>query len=223
MAKNPKTTTKKKKGPVKREYNEIRLKAKAANERMRQLEKKGYDTGAYKAVQAKLKMIGRPQTKAGKYRFSESARYTYNEMEQLNKILDQFLGSKTSTLSGTKEYYQKVYDTANKNLHLDQYGISKQDYLNFWENMPANQKDRLYGSSEIITMFRAYYLKNKQLKAADRMTPEEIAAAIENNNNKTLKDAQKRLGLDYKDVKKIRTADKEEELRKDAEELFRGK
>ena len=221
MAKS--TKTKAKKGPVKREYNKIRLKAKAANERMRQLEKQDYNTGAYKAVQAKLKMIGRPQTKGGKYRFSESARYTYNEMEQLDKILNKFLGSKTSTLTGTKEFYQQVYDTANDNLRLDQYGISKQDYLDFWENMPAKQKDRLYGSSEIITMFRAYYLKNEKLKPEDRLTPEEIAAAIENNNNKTLKDAQKRLGLDYKDVKKIRTADKEEELRKEAEDLFRGK
>lgn len=181
----------------KRFYSELRLKEKAANERMRQLEKAGINSPAYQAIQARLEVLGK-QTKGNRgRRFSETGKATYNEKELLLKILDEFLGMKTSKLTGAREYERDVWNNANKNNRLSQAGISRDDWLKFWESMP-DRKDRLYGSSQIVAMVRAYSIKNAQLSAEDKMTPEEIAAEIQ--SGKTLKDAYKSLGLTPSEV-----------------------
>ena len=179
-------------------YKDLRLKEKAANERMRQLEKAGLNSPAYQAVQAKLEILGK-QTKGDRgRRFSETGKATYNEMETLNKILDDFLYNyETSTLKGARQYEREVWDNANANNQLTDAGISREDWLEFWKNMP-DKKDRLYDSEHYVSMIRAYTIKNGQLTDDNKMSMAEIADEIEASKN--LKDAYNRIGLTYKEV-----------------------
>jgi uncharacterized protein YukE len=179
-------------------YRDLRLKQKAANERMRQLEKAGLNSPAYQAVQAKLEILGK-QTKGDRgRRFSETGKATYNEMETLNKILDEFLYDyQTSTLKGARQYERDVWENANANNQLTDAGISRDDWLEFWKNMP-DRKDRLYESEHYVSMIRAYTIKNGQLDDDNKMTMAEIAEEIEASKN--LKDAYKRIGVTYKEV-----------------------
>lgn len=183
-------------------YNDLRLKEKAANERMRQLEKKGLNSPAYQSVQAQLEILGK-QTKGNRgRRFSETGKATYNEAELLNKILDNFLYEQsTSTVKGAKEYQKDVWESANENNKLSEAGISKDDWLHFWESMP-DKKERMYGSSQIVAMVRAYSIKNNKLDDQDKMSVEEIADEIQNSKN--LKSAYKALGLKYDEVSNAR-------------------
>ena len=185
----------------KRFYKELRLKEKAANERMRQLELRGIKSPAYLAVQAQLELLGK-RTKGDRgRRFSETGKATYAEMEVLNKMLDEFLGQQTSTIKGAKQYERDVWETANKNQKLAEAGISKKDWLDFWAAMP-DRKERLYGSSQIVAMIRSYTIKNKNKSDDQKMSVQEIAQEIQ--NSKDLKSAYKSLGLDRSEVNKAR-------------------
>ena len=186
----------------KRFYNDLRLKAKAANERMRQLEIAGIKSPAYQAVQAQLEVLGKSTKGERGRRFSETGKATYNEMELLNRILENFLyEQKTSTLRGAREYERDVWTSANKNNKLSEAGISRDDWLNFWAAMP-DKKDRLYGSTQIVAMMRAYKMKNGELTDENQMSVEEIADEIQ--ASKTLKNAYKALGLTYTEVSNAR-------------------
>ena len=205
----------------KRLYPELRLKAKAANERMRQLEKAGLNSPAYQAIQAKLEVLGK-QTKGSRgRRFSETGKATYNEAELLTKILDEFLKYDTSTLTGARKYEADVWNSANKNNQLAAAGISRGDWLKFWESMP-DRKDRLYGSSQNVAMIRAFTIKREQIQnmsdkeraklikegkltdeqleqfTDDKFSVQEIADEIQASKN--LKNAYARLGLTYSEV-----------------------
>ena len=186
-----------------RYYKELRLKQKAANERMRQLEKAGIESPAYRALQARLEVLGRQRKGSRGRRFSETGKATYNEMEIQNKILDEFLyGQSTSTVRGARQYYDNVWQSANENNNLTEAGISRDEWLNFWQSMPADKNERIYGSSQIVNIIQAYSMKNGQLEAEGKMSVEEIAHAIQ--NSKSLKDAYNSLGITYKDVKAAR-------------------
>ena len=185
-------------------YDEnLRLKAKRANERMRQLEKAGLESPAYQAIQARLEILGKTRKGTRGRRFSESGRATYQEREILNKILDEFLyGQTTSTVKGARDYYDSIWASANKNNKLDAAGISREDWFNFWENMPSDKKDRLYGSSQIVNIIQAYSIKSGKLEPENKLSMEEIADAIQ--SSKDLKSAYKAVGLTYKDVSNVR-------------------
>lgn len=177
----------------KRLYSDLRLKEKAANERMRQLEKAGIKSPAYLNVQAKLEVLGKATKGERGRRFSETGKATYNEKELLNKILDEFLyNEKTSTLAGAKEYERNVWESANKNNKLAAAGISREDWLAFWQAMP-DRKERLYGSTQIVAMMRAYSMKNAKLEDENKLSVQEIADEIQNSKN--LKSAYRALGL----------------------------
>ena len=180
-------------------YSELRRKAKQANQRMVRLEKAGLNSPAYQAVQAKLEMLGKSTKGNRGRRFSETGKATYNEMEILNKILDEFLSNqKTSTVKGATQYQESVWNAARENYDLDEAGITREDWLSFWESMP-DRKDRLYGSEQIVAMVRAYSMKNDELEAEDKMSMSEIADAIQ--SQRTLKDAYNSLGLTGSEVR----------------------
>ena len=177
---------------------ELRLMEKAANERMRQLEKAGIKSPAYQAVQAQLEVLGKTTKGDRGRRFSESGKGTYNERELLNKILKEFLyDSKTSTLTGAKQYEQDVWETANKNAKLSDIGITRDEWLEFWQTMP-DKKERLYGSSQLVAMMRAYTKKNGELDDENKMSMQELAEEIQASKN--LKDAYKKLGITTSEV-----------------------
>lgn len=187
-----------------RKYEDLRLLQKRANMAMKRLERLGINSPAYQAVQARLEILGRPANAQIGRRFSETGRATYNEYEMQKKILKEFLGMKTRTQAGAKEWIQNVWEGAvnsDKDLKLKEAGITREDWLEFWANMPSNQKDRTFGSEVIVKMLRTYSYKNKQLKDEDKMSISEIADAIQ--NSKDVKSAYKSLGISYRDVSKV--------------------
>ena len=173
-------------------YSDLRLKEKAANERMRQLEKHGIKSPSYLAVQAKLEVLGKATKGDRGRRFSETGKATYSEKMLLSKILDEFLGMETSTLKGAKEYERNVWESANKNNKLAAAGITRDDWLAFWQAMP-DRKERIYGSTQIVAMMRAYSMKNAKLEDENKLSVQEIADEIQNSKN--LKSAYRALGL----------------------------
>ena len=184
----------------KRFYKDLRTLAKRANQRMVELEKRGMKTGAYEAVQGFLEMAGVKSRKAGGRRFSETGKATYNEYELMKKFVNRFLEAKTSTVTGTKQFYNTVFETANKNLELEKYGISKEEYMSIWENLPNKKRDRLYGSGTTIKMVATALRKGKeQAQDGERVSVKEIIEEIQASKN--TKDAYKRLGITYKDMK----------------------
>lgn len=157
---------------------ELKRLQKVANERMRQLEKQGIKSPAYKAVQAKLEMIGR-QTKGDRgRRFSETGRATYNEGELQKRILKEFIEADTSTLKGAKSYYDRVWETAQTNNKLASSGISREQWFEFFENMPDSKKDRMFYSQQ-VKIFKAFMRKNGELVDEGKISIEEIADSIQ--------------------------------------------
>lgn len=188
---------------LKRKYNDLRLLQKRANQAMVRLERLGIKSPAYMAVQAKLEMIGRQKSDRIGRRFSESGIATYNEYEHQKKILEDFLGSKTRTQKGAKQWVEDVWQGAldsKKKLELRDSGITKDQWLDFWQEMPARQKDRLLGSEVIVKLVRTYTSKNKELRDDQKLSMQEIADAITESQN--VKQAYKKLGLSYEDTKK---------------------
>lgn len=183
----------------KRFYKELRTLAKRANQRMVELERRGMDTAAYNAVQGYLEMAGVKKNKATGRRFSETGKATYNEMQVMKKFLNRFLGAKTSTVTGTKKFYEDVWQGAERNLNISNYDITKDEYMQIWESLPNKKKDRLYGSGTIIKMVSTALRKNEQEKDENALTVAEIITEIQASKN--IKDAYNRLGITYKDMK----------------------
>lgn len=184
-----------------REYRDIQLMAKRVNERMRQLEKKDIKSPAYRSLQAQLEMIGKRGTSNYGRRFSEGKMYTYAEAMSLRSILSKALGKETLSLKGAKTYYDKVWQGAlnNPKLKIRENGITREQWFEFWENMPTREKDRTYGSEQNVKLLIEYTRKHGKLGVDNAMSAEEIAAEIQASTS--LKDAYKKLGISVKDKK----------------------
>ena len=184
----------------KRYYKDLKKLAKRANQRMVELEKRGMKTGAYEAVQGYLEMAGVKSKNATGRRFSETGKASYNEYEVMKKYLERFLGAKTSTVTGTKKFYNDVWEGAKRNLDIEKYGITKDEYMQIWENLPTKKRDRLYGSGTIIKMVSTALRKGRGIaEDGERVSVKEIVAEIQASKN--TKDAYGRLGINYKDMK----------------------
>ena len=193
-------------------YPELRQLQKRANQRLVRLEQLGVKSPAYEAAQARLEIMGK-QTKGDRgRRFSETGKAEYNDYEHQMKILREFLDMETSTQKGAKKWIDDIWETAsaphvrkkdNKliDLKLKESGITKEDWLEFWKNMPSKQKDRAFGSEVVVKMMRTYTYKNKQLKDDQKFTMKEIAEAIQ--ESKSVKSAYEKLGITYRDIKKV--------------------
>lgn len=185
----------------KRSYSDVRRKAKVLNQRMRELEKRGIKSPAYRAMQAKLEMLGKKPTATGGRRFSETDKYEWAEMEAINAILDKAMSYKTSTLKGAKQYYDDVWQSAlnNPELGLKGSGITREQWFEFWENMPSKIKDRTFSSGQNVAFLISYVNKHGSLKNEDTLSAKEIAEEIEAASS--LKEAYKHLGLSMNDIR----------------------
>ena len=185
----------------KREYKDIQRMAKVVNERMRQLEKKGIKSPAYRAIQAELEMRGKRGTENYGRRFSEGKMYTYADAVSLRAALTKALGRQTLSITGAKRYYDDVWAgaLANPALKLKENGITREQWFDFWENMPTKEKDRTYGSEQNVKLLIEYTRKHGKLGVDNAMTAEEIAAEIQASTS--LKNAYERLGISVKGKK----------------------
>ena len=167
--------------------NELRKLAKAANQRMVELEKRGFNSPAYQSVQARLEALGRRAKTAQGRRFSESGTFkNRNEAAQIEATLRRFMQQETSKLSGYRKYRKDVLEGLERHYHYREQGLSDEDMMAFWEAMPDNERDRIYGSDETFLIV-AKFLKDKKarkrkedamtdaekLKREEEMTPEE--------------------------------------------------
>lgn len=176
---------------------ELRLLAKAANERMRQLEKADINSPAYQAAQAKLEVLGKHKAGGKGRRFSETGKGTYNEREIQKRMIKEFLGAKTSTKTGAKDFYDRSWETANKNIGLEEAGISREQWFEFWENMPQKQKDRMYYSNQ-VKIFKAVMRKHGEEVDEGKIKIEDIVNAIQ--EEKTLSNVYSKLGVSLMEV-----------------------
>lgn len=177
--------------------NELRKLAKAMNQRMVELEKRGYESPAYRSIQARLETLGVKTRYAGGRRFSETGYFkNKNEMMQVEAALRRFKEQETSTLRGYKKYRKEVLNGLEDRYNYKQYGISDDDVMDFWEAMPDDEKERMYGSDETFIIVMAYMKDKKQgkIKNENALTIAEIVEKI--NNSKSLSNALKSLGLD---------------------------
>ena len=183
--------------------NDLRLMAKKANERMRQLEKQGINSPAYQAVQARLEQLGRHTDSAQGRRFSESGKGTRNEILQQKKALSDFLNQQTSTLSGAKKYRKDVLASADKNYNYKEAGLTDSDWMDIWENID-DYEDIPYGSDQIIAIVETYTekqnSKNKKTAQKYQKNISEIIDTIQSAKN--FQDALKKLNLTISDIQK---------------------
>ena len=186
-----------------RKYDDLRLLQKRANQAMKRLEQRGIESPAYKAVQAQLEVLGRRSSGTIGRRFSESGKATYNEYQMQKKILEDFLSMKTRTQAGATKWVEDVWSGAlsNEDLKLKESGVTRDEWLEFWSNMPSNHKDRMFGSEVIVKMLRTYTYKNRELSDDQKLSAEDIAREI--NNARSVKEAHKALGITYKDIKEV--------------------
>lgn len=196
---------------LKRKYQDYRKLAKRANQRLREMEKHPNELSpAYYNAQAYLEMSGVKKDGQTGRRFSEKVNMTWNEYQHMMKAVVNFLGSKTSTVSGFKKYKNTVWETANKNFNLSDSGITKEQYFDFWKNYPDKEKDRMYGSQVVINILNTYSWVNGKRKREEQLTGEEIANLIQKSNN--YKEALRSLGLSIEDIKDYETASKSDRL-----------
>lgn len=179
---------------------EIRRLAKRANQRLVEMEKHGYKSPAYRAVQASLEMMGRRSNKAKGRRFSETGKGTENELRQQLSELQKFLGQQTSTIRGYEKYRKDVYEGANKQYNLVGAGISQEDFEYLWEEIPDNEKDRKYYASFYIEVLEAYEMKveSGEIKEENRLTITDMIRILE--GSKDLKSALREIGIDISDI-----------------------
>lgn len=193
----------------------LKRQAKKANRRMRELEAKGYNSPAYKAVQTQLEMMGIRKTTAKGRRFSESGKATdQNDLRQQLSVIEKFLNSKTSTRTGYEEYRQNIFESASKSYDFEKYGISQSDYEELLETLPDETSDRQYYISYYIEVMEAYTVKIERDKANAR-TFKEVERIEENkltiddivkimDSAKDYKTALTNIGLTIVDINKIK-------------------
>lgn len=174
--------------------NELRLLAKKANQRMRELERRGLKTPAYQSVQGRLEMLGVRRGSASGRRFSETGKFSNkNEAKQVEKLLREFVGQRTSTLTGYKSYRSQVLKTAEQRFNLSALGITADEYMQIWESLPDKERDRIYGSDETVEIVARVLKSQRGRKDENAYTVQEIVETLQ--NSRSLKDAYKQFGM----------------------------
>ncbi len=179
--------------------NELRKLAKAMNQRMLELEKRGMNSPAYQSIQARLAAMGRPKNKKGVYRFSETGKFkNKNEMTQYKAMLERFKAQETSKISGYKQYRKSVLEGLQERYDYEAMGLSDDDVLAFWEAMPDNERDRIYGSDETFIIVAAYTrnVKAGKIRNDNALSMKELVERI--NSSKSLTQALDKLGIDMR-------------------------
>ena len=174
--------------------NALRKKMKTANERMRRLERAGVQSPAYRAIQGTLQMLGVDGAATGR-RFSETGKFeTQAQMRQMERIVNNFLGQNTSTVRGFRRYRREVMKAAEQRFDLSSAGISEDEYMQIWENLPDNENERLYGSDEIVNIVKEVKKQLGKEEDENVLNVGDIVAQLQREGD--LKSTLTGLGLD---------------------------
>lgn len=184
---------------------------KKANERMRSFEKSGVSSIAYEVAQARLEQMGKRSSDSRGRRFSETGKGTAAEISRQKAILNKFLNSKVGTVREQKAATNKAWKTANRGGRLSKVGVTKEQYLKFWQSQQENEKARMLGSDteELILMTMSRIMKKDEREAKRRgetyeqeYTTEEISEIIK--SSESYKEALHRLGITIQDIEVTR-------------------
>ena len=179
-------------------YADLRKLQKRANQRLVRLEQADIESPAYRAIQAQLEMIGRSAKTAAGRRFSETGKATYNEYEMQKAMLEKFLSQTTSTTKGAKKAISESYETASRNYGLEELGITQKQWGEFWENFPANKKDRMF-YEQAVKIFKSVVRRQGQPDFDENeYSAAEIAQAIQESS--TISEIYDKLELDWETV-----------------------
>lgn len=143
----------------------IRTLAKTANQRLRTLERKSYTKTslAYKYLETKFydDVNYMTTTSHGEMKFKTSTKgRTFQELRnELSELRNFLYTSKTSTIKGIKNAYEKSYETFIKN--NSETGLSFQEYGELWAQRNIKEYSKMYGSSQIIEFIEAAKELNK--------------------------------------------------------------
>lgn len=169
---------------------ELTQMVKRANERLRQLERKGLKTSpAYKAAERLALRAGKlmGSTGKGEIKFSTNIRsLSINERSQLRQEVTRFLQADTSTVKGVKKVLEKVipaYEERFKNFDFS--GIDMEEALNIWNTSIARQFADMYGSDKTSDAI------NTAITNFDN--PEEMARFLEDQYGKPWAEVEKSL------------------------------
>ena len=177
--------------------DEVRRLAKAANQRMVRLEKAGVKSPAYQSAQGILAAMGRRKGRAAGRRFSETGKGTEKELAQQEKMLRRFLeGQKTSGLSGAREWRRNVLDSAKERFPGLSDVLTDDEYLQIFERLPDEEKDRVYGSEQTVRMVMTAVGKAKKSDSAYDIN--DIIDKIQSASD--LKTAMNSIGITWQDM-----------------------
>lgn len=185
--------------------NELRKLAKAANQRMVELEKRGYNSPAYQAAQGRLASLGAKGGRAAGFRFNESGYFrNKNEMAQYEAALKRFMSQETSKLRGYKVYRKKVLEGLQERYDYKSAGMTDDDMMAFWENMPDDERDRMFGSDEAVIITMKYFKDRKSGKISNEnmLSMSEIVDRI--NSSKSVTEALEKLGINQDEYLKFK-------------------
>lgn len=130
---------------------------KAANQRLRELEKQGLQktSAAYRYIE-KLgfdKDYAMGKTGAGQVKFNLRVRgRSFSELRHMVATIEGFMQGKSSTVTGIKDIYKTAYDTYAKNHEGKDYG-DRESFKNFAEAMSFTlfrHFEEIYGSTVAI-------------------------------------------------------------------------
>lgn len=175
----------------------VRVMAREANKRLAQLEESGYTGNSvpYQRVQAEFIRLGRKKS-----RFPTSGQMTdYNALLHMEKLLRQFLESKTSSVDGINQFENDIWEGAKKAMSGLESLMTQDEYLDLWKNLPTDKKARMFSSGLSLAMVSAW-----RQKKGRRRTIDEVANILQ--HSRTEKSAMRKLGLSLAEVERHRKA-----------------
>lgn len=132
---------------------------KAANQRLREMEKQGLQnsSAAYRFVkkQAGGEDYAFSKTGAGQIKFNLRVRgRSFDELRHMVATIDDFMEAKSSTIGGIRDIYRQAADTFEEHFDGD---FTKEDYVKFTETMSYTlfrNFEKIYGSQLAIEYSR---------------------------------------------------------------------
>ena len=151
---------------------------KAANQRLREMEKQGLQnsSAAYRYVkkQAGGEDYAFSKTGAGQIKFNLRVRgRSFDELRHMVATIDDFMEAKSSTIGGIRDIYKQAADTFGEHYDGD---FTKEDYAKFTETMSYTlfrNFEKIYGSQLAIEYSRkaeSMGLSWNEIEAAIRST-----------------------------------------------------
>lgn len=177
------------------QYTKVANEAKRANTRLRSIEKSNLTkTSAYESVRRlgfdNSKSIG--YTKNGEIKFrTDVSKMSEEELKEHQRIIENFLQSKSSKVGEIKKRRKRAYDKWKKEKERQEQNINMNidEFSEFWELSNIKKLKDSLGSDEVELLVSEYGEKNvmETLKELEKMgiaimslTPQSIRNSIEN-------------------------------------------